>query len=618
MDVNLHDLSRIVSSSNGYLSVNSQTGDLQTKGSNFLSRLVIWIRFKTSSSYRSSIIDAKRKVMASMLSDQTYGDNFRLRIEGLDKKNGFFFNSKPLSARKIRRFIVDVTQDVDQAPKPSMSAEELRTGLVAWVCGAGGTIASRETFADSLSAMLAEKIKDTPSIVASDVNLKGIGDEIHQAALADQEGMATITDSTQAKAHVSKVMSHTLDLRIATLRSQRQEELRKRLSVSGLSEANQQAVNLEISSSRITTMDDLDQHINQLVIKQIDDEFTQLLQQTQEKHSTIAHFACAPEVRKQLITELSMPTEHRMLSVAAARDKATQLLTQWLQSKQEALPACQESRYPGINNLLTKLCLEEASFDKTHVQSFRQTIEQTLDEVYAQNRSAYEALSVDKAKLFAMLSHFDKRAVLFRRLQSAVRETSAHQSIFSNDIRQPPKIGSATRKYIESLSKPMAESYAQVTTLKGKVPLSIYRTMIEKVAKGYVWEPRFISAANGLHINSLIQQDNKGFYELLDSPQVARKKIGSKDDFVSFSLDDLLYSMLGSKDIDNHKKRRQAIDQVIPKEVKIRLLNELDQQLQRVQSRVMNEADADALFQRGAVRFLRTQKIDFEALSLNE
>ena len=612
----------MVNTSSGYLRFNRSTGNLQTNGSNFLSRLVVWIRFKTSSTYRSSIVDAKHRVIASMLSDSVHGDNFRQKIEGLDRRRGFFFNDKPLSARKVRRFINDVTQGGNQAPQCRSSERrsngDLSKGLVDWVCGRGNTIASGEAFEDNLHAMLSEKLQDEHGIEAADVNLKGIGDEVHRAALSDREGMVSVTDGSQATAHVNKAMSHILDKRIADSRATNQTKLYKRLSVSGLSDAEMSEVNAEIAASKIATMDELDQRVNRLVILKVDGEFPQLLKQAQAEKDFNGALAQLSEVRVQLKEELARQNDHRMLSVEQARSKAGDMLNRWIESKQQALEAAQESQHTSIVDVLTKLVLQEPRARKEHIQSFRQTIEHTLDEIYEKNRSDYAALNVSKTKLFAMLYKFDRRSVLLNRLRNSVKETQATSSPFDDDVRQVADIKGVAQKYIESVSKPMTRSYAKVLSLRTKVPDHICQTMLDKVSKGYVWEPKFISAANGMHIANLTKKDNEGLYELLDSPQVARKRIGNKEDFVSFSLEDLLKSMLGSKNAGNYKKRCQAIDRVVPDEVKIKLLDELDRQLLMVQSRVMDEEDANALFQRGAVRFLRSQNINFEAMTAKQ
>ncbi len=622
MNTDLHNLSRIVNTSSGYLRFNRSTGNLQTNGSNFLSRLVVWIRFKTSSNYRSSIVDAKRQVMASMLSDSIHGDDFRQKIEGLDRRHGFFFNDKPLSARKVRHFINDVTQGGNQAPHRRSfgrkSNEDLSRGLVDWVCGRANTIASGEAFEDNLHAMLSEKLQNERGIEAADVDLKGVGDEIHQAALSDREGMMSVTDGSQATVHVNKAMSRILDERIADSRAINQTKLYKRLSVSGLFGAEMSEVNAEIAASKIATMDELDQRVNRLVVLKVDGEFPQLLKQAQAEKDFSGPLAQLSEVRAQLREELTRQTDHRMLSVEHARNKAGEMLNRWVESKQQAFEAAQESQHTSIVDVLTQLVLQEPRTRKEHIQSFRQTIEQTLNEIYEKNRSDYEALNVSKTKLFSMLYKFDRHSVLFDRLRNSVRETQATSSLFENDVQQVADIRGVAQKYIESVSKPMTRSYAKVLSLRTKIPDHICRTMLEKVGKGYVWEPKFIAAANGMHIANLTKKDNAGLYELLDSPQVARKRIGNREDFVSFSLEDLLKSMLGSKNADNYKKRRQAIDRVVPDEIKIKLLNELDRQLLMVQSRVMDEEDANALFQRGAVRFLRAQNINFEAMTAKQ
>jgi len=548
--------------------------------------------------------------MASMLSDKVHGESFRQRIEGLDRKRGLFFDDKPLSARQVRRFIDDVTQGASQTD--GRISQSLKEDFVAWAAGQFGTITSSESFDSNLNTMLSQKMQGERGIKAGDVDLKGISDEIRQAALNDQEGMAAINSGMQAKAHVGRVMSDVLDHRISNARTRMRSKLRDRLAVSGLPETEKLKVNVEISSSKIATMDELDHYVNQLVIDQIDGEFSALLQQVKEKQACYDDFAQLPDIKKQLKEELAQQKDYRMLSVEVARDKANQILSQWLASKQEALTASQESRYASLANLLIKLTLQEPQMGKAQVASFRDTIEQTLDEVYQEDRSVYEALQIDKKKLFSILHKHDRNSVLFNSLSNLLKQTPKPASVLDSDDWQPPDIKATMRNYIEALSKPMVESYAKVSILKGKVPERIYQTMMEKVGEGYIWDPKFISTANELHISNLTRKDNRGLYDLLDSPQVARKRIGSKEDFVSFTLEDLFQSMLGPKNFSNAKKRRKAIDAVVPKEAQDKLLAELDRQLQQVQSRVMNEEDANALFERGAVRFLRAQRINFE------
>ena len=135
---------------------------------------------------------------------------------------------------------------------------------------------------------------------------------------------------------------------------------------------------------------------------------------------------------------------------------------------------------------------------------------------------------------------------------------------------------------------------------------------MREVSKGAEWGPEFISIANQIHIETLSKNNYQGLYRLLRAPEVAQKRVGSKDDLTHFTLDDLLGAILPAKDTANPDKRRQAIDRVMPAGTREQLLDKLEGQLGKVKSRVMDGKDANALFQRETLRFLRELKINFE------
>jgi len=349
------------------------------------------------------------------------------------------------------------------------------------------------------------------------------------------------------------------------------------------------------------------------VIAQIDGEFAELLRHAQDKFDCHDSFSQLPQIRKQLRESLAQQEEQRMLSLEGARNKAQQLLEQWVSGKQQALIASQESRHASVANVLIQLTLNEPWLGKAQVASFRDTIEQSVADAYAAHRPVYEALQIDKKKLCALLHRPAASDALFSHLSDLVRQTHKASAAFDDSGWSPPDIKAMLQNHNAALTQPLVDSYAKVAALKGKVPPHIYQTMLRRVAEGANWAPQFIAAANALHSATLIHKDGRGLYALLDSPPVARKRIGSREDFVSFTLEDLLLSMLGPKNINNPKKRRKAIDVIVPQALKDELLNELEQQLLKVQSRVMNADDANALFERGALRFLRAQNINFEA-----
>ena len=377
--VNLQSLVKLISQSSGYISINQSTEELKTEGSTFLGKIVIWVRFKFNHNYKEATQTAKSKIKDLLLADQIYGKNFQKRINELDPQGSIFYKDKPLSARKVYRFINEVQQDVGERINRAQD-------WVGWYSAKAGTIASQESFDGRTKAMLAEKIKNERSLTAEDVDLKGLSDEVNQAAVHDGRAMVAIRSEMDADEHVDKTLSEVLDRRIVASRLKLQDELNKQLAVSGLADEAKQSIATEIADTTIATMDELKTRVNKEVLKQIGDEFDGLLQQVKSTHGFNEQLMQLPEVKEQLHATLAQQNQDEMLPVAQARKQATQLLNQWILSKQETIAALQSSQFAGMPNLLKKLVLHDPHIGKTQIESIQRDVEQTLEEIYRQRR----------------------------------------------------------------------------------------------------------------------------------------------------------------------------------------------------------------------------------------
>ena len=607
--ITLQSLAEQIGTANGYISTNRSGEQLEIKGSNFLGKMVVWVRFKLNQNYKEAALTAKRKVMLSLLSDKKYGDDFQRKINPLDPQGKFFYEAKPLSARKVYRFIENVRNEATQRVA---SAKD-------WVdrwSDKASTITSRENFQARTEAMLEEKMKDVRGVKIEDLDLKDLSDTVNNEALSDHAAMKRITGKEDAKEHVDRVLSEVLDQRIAAARLKLQDKLKQELAGVGLADEVEQSITSEIADTTIVTIDELKSRVEKEVLKQIGYEFDDLLKEAQSKHNFNEHLAQLPEVKEQLQMKLRQRNQDQMLLLGDVRKQAMQLLDQWVKSKQETLSTIKTSQFTGTDNLLKRLALENPYIGKLQIEYLQWVIEQTLEEVYNRNADSYEALGMDKGKLLSKLHQFVRKDSLFNNLRDLFRQSPKPDSLFNNNNWQTADIRGVVENCVETISDPMAESYKKILPLKGQVPDYIYETLVDQVAKGRVYDPEFVSVANQLHIDTLTKNDSKELYGLLQSPQVAQKRIGSKADLAHFTLEDVLKKMLSNKDMQNADKKRKAINAIMPEEIKDKLLDELEGQLAMVKSRIMSEADVKSLFQRGAIRFLRAQNINFEEMKI--
>lgn len=622
--MDLNALTVLLKRSDGYLRVNRTTDQLETIGGSFFGRVVAWIRFQFDEGFRDEILDAKRRIVSSVLSDKTYGLDFRQKIEELKERNGLFYDDKPLSARNVHRFISEVQTE-------KIHRTMYGKNLVKQLSGKGDTIASYDSFDERVRQIASEKLKGVPGINISDLGItsarlkaeqieiaetpfKEFADEVHREALKNQDAVARIKNTEQARAYVDKVIVGILDQRLIAARRNLQNKLHRRLAASGLPDVVKDKVAAQIAAAEIVTAKELDKCVNELVVKQIEGEFKELLDQVWRSYNFFRPFADTKlvVVKKELLEELVQRAQDTPLSVVVARAQARQSLGQWVENKKAAFLAIQPSRFAGVKELLDDLVMHDPYMGKVQVVAFQQAIEETLEKAYTKNRATYDTLGMDRGKFLSKLQQFNYRSnLLFSDLAELLQQTPKPNSVLAAGDWQATGIVAIVEDYIK-VADAAVESCAKVSALKEKVPDRIVETMMDRIKDGYVLDEDLIAEANRLHITALTEHGCEGLYRLLATPQVADKKIGSKEDLKDFTLNDLLRSMYASKSIKKNAGRRKAIDEILSPRIRDELLVELKEQLGTENSRVMNEADATALFQRTALGFLNELKISFE------
>ena len=612
MDViDLQHLASIIGNANGYLSVNKATDQLEVKGSSFFGRMVNWVRFKFNRQYQEATLVAKRRIMASLLGNDKYGEDFQERINNVDPKSRFFYEDKPLSARKVRRFI-DGVKEQSQTRKMARNTEWIN-----WLSGHVERTSSNEHFMRRCDNILADKISTVPGLEIDDVDLSHLHKEVAPAALHDQSEIAAIENPRQAEAHVDQVLSVKLDQRIAQAQLKLRNKLNQQLGTAGLDTTTEQTIAAQIADTTIATTEQLALRVNELIVKQIGDEFDDLLEQAKQNQNFNGKLMQLSEVKEQLQTQLRRQNQQPVSTVGSVRKQALQLLDGWVQKKQAAHTAIQQSQFAGEDTLLSKLLLKDPWLGKAQIESIQQGLNQALTEVYSQNRDAYEALGINKGTFLAKLQQYSHQDGLSTKLSELLKQAAKPDSLFDDTPWATPDIVATVREYATDVNKPACESYKKINALSGKITEHMYQTLVEQVRRGHTWDAEFIATANQLHIDTLTANNNQEFYKLLETSPVAETRIGSKDTLEDFTLNELVAKAAATKNIDQAGQRRQIIDAIIPEQIRTELLDGIERQLGMVQSRVMGDADAQALCQRNIVQFLRERKINFEDMRIN-
>ena len=105
-DMTLSDLREMVKQSDGFLSINSSTHKIEIQNSHVFGRLVVWMRYKLSKSYRASVQETQQKLEHVMTTNDAYGKYFKDKI--YQAQSEFMRGGKPISARAVHTFITQV------------------------------------------------------------------------------------------------------------------------------------------------------------------------------------------------------------------------------------------------------------------------------------------------------------------------------------------------------------------------------------------------------------------------------------------------------------------------------------------------------------------------------
>ena len=619
--IDLQRLASIMGRSNGYLTVN-RDNQLELKGTTFIGRAVHWVRFKFNRSYRQSISDAKERVVNTLVSDDTYGTDFQDKLNS-NLEDKFLSDSKPLRARKVRLFIEQVMDERDSSVKSA-------TDFVNWFSGAGGSTESKDNFSERCDDALAEKMKDVQGgLKIDDIDTSTLQQEVHAAALNDIPALSTIKNRKQAQTHVDKVLSVALDRHIDEARLKLHNRLIRALEDVGLPTRQESELADKIIDGKITTSKELMAVVNELVLKQIDDKFDSLLEQVMAHQGVDEPFAPSPEVKERVQANLAEHSQSQMLSVNTARKQAAAVLTQWVTGKKEVLEVIKPSPFNSAYALMKEMVEQNPYVNKAEAEAMQQGVNKAITEAYVKDKDAYESLGINKEKFLSKLLQHEHKEVLLGKFKELLQQKPGSLSERSSQLGTDAE--TTVSDFIKTLYAPVVENYKKVVALKEQIPKEYYKVLLEKIQQGHTWDYDFVSEINQLYIHSLTSNNYKGYYKVLQSPQVAEKRIGSKANLEHFTLNELIKkvsdnsttestaaslksSMKSSMRKASHT--RQMIDKVIPMPVRGTLLENLQSQLTKVRSRVMNQADAEALFQRGILRFLRDQKISFETMKM--
>ena len=277
----LQSLKQMLQGANGFLSINRSTNKIEVQDSHFLGKLVVWIRYKTSSSYRRTIAEAQNQIQEAMMSDKVYGKYFFMNINQTYPEH--LKLNKPISARAISNFIVEVEQHADQIQNAEATAAQREQKLSALKDQIGKFSARTGEGEDSralnakIDTMLQGKVVAESGINVADINQEGIGEELYKAAVADEAGLLAMADEQQVESHVDKVLSNILDRRVNNAKEELQSGLQTRLAAATLPDDIRQTVEDAIRTSQIIDDAGLDAHVNKIILQLHDADFDGLL-----------------------------------------------------------------------------------------------------------------------------------------------------------------------------------------------------------------------------------------------------------------------------------------------------------------------------------------------------
>ena len=331
--MDLQSLSAMVRHS-GYLSLNATTNQIEIKGSNFFGKLAVWIRYKTSSSYRQAVMQAKASLVQAMKLDKTYQKYFETRLIG--GNISFLEEDKPISTRAVRHFIDNVKEQADHfISAENASREQQFETAKSWLIelsACDGNAPAHEMLDQKIDAMLTERVTMVAGVEIKDIGRDGINKELYQTAINDKDGIATINNKEQAQAFADRVLTELLDQRIIKAQAAKQAMLKMQLSDAGLAQAMQQKIESEITALRIVNEEQLDTHINNLILEHSAEQFDSLVDKAHTKYGIDKQLLRALNLQHSLRDYLPRSANQR-LSPDSAAQQAVELLNEQAQIK---------------------------------------------------------------------------------------------------------------------------------------------------------------------------------------------------------------------------------------------------------------------------------------------
>ena len=319
--------------SGGYVSFNKETRDIEVKHNHFFGRLVVLARYTMSESYRVSVTRASRRLIDVMSNDTVYKNYFKDKVSrGMPD---FLNGDKPISARQVRLFMEEIVTEAN--PQYKLAKQQIKSAKrnISRFTAHSGDELDRKVLNRRIDRILDEKIATLPTVEADDVSREGISEELHEAAMAGATDIKEMEDMDVAEKFVEEVLEGILDKRIAQAQADRQTVLKQRLSAAALPQDKQRKVESEIAELKIATEPELDSHVNDLVLQQINEQFDSLLEQACEGHDYDIDLLRSLHLEDS-VSEYLLARADDKLSLDSASRHVVELLREHGQAKKEA------------------------------------------------------------------------------------------------------------------------------------------------------------------------------------------------------------------------------------------------------------------------------------------
>ena len=502
MDV--HALSTILKSSKGYLSFNTSTQQIEIKGSHFLGKLVVWIRYKTSDSYRHAVEQAARQLVDTMALDTAYRTCFREKMsQGTPE---FLKGKKPISARQVYGFILDIKSEAGESQTHSpaidnsmeadaMLKDETAEKWISKLLGRDGSEDNRMKFNSRLNQMFEAKIENKPGLHKRNVRTDSIIEEIYQAAL---NNLSDISDEADADELIDTLLSSALDKYIAHAQIQLQERLQEHLSEINLPKQLHSEIETAIASMEIGDPYQLDQRIIALFLEKTDDSFDDLVRETAHKYRFEEDMLASPDIKEQLLQHLkSYLTEHAKddkLSMTLTHSEAVKQLNRqrldlvktWVERWVDVSNRDGREFFKGeLDKSLAAAGMEAISAKEFGAEVGREILENPKYVAAIESEDNAKAIILNELQVLLKprieQAHLEFQKKLHGRLQQANLPNAAHRHLDN-------RISKAQIKTMEQLNKEIKD------LVVGQID-SEFESLFMQVKKGYRFEEEFASVS---------------------------------------------------------------------------------------------------------------------------